>query len=698
MSNNRGPWATSGAQSVSVSDHAAMAVQVGALPTPPASITPTTTLAQALAYLSASGALSPALAALAALTPAADRVPYYTSASTAALATLGAWARTDLLPVTSQAGARAALGLAAVSWTGAYADLTGAPASLPASDVYSWAKQPTKPAYSFSEISGTASASQITAVNTAGQHDNDTSPASTAFVLLHSGGFRRIIPVLSSDVDITVNYSEHGGTSLKSAGKCILWKIPASGTDTSIGQYPAGDSVVIQVERDYLTIADFGLNGGNVHTSGGSFQQNLILPGSSGGFYHFVSHGPGNPWQMMGGAKAMAQTIDLPGGVNGEEQSPYYAFKLPDLHSSSHSTRIELSGAGCRSTTSGYFGRAGAYIDATITASYRPGHCLEFVVGSNSTGATGSSTLALLPLSSYTITAPGGGSGNAVASTYSSGLARFLAAVSTRPTSTASNSALDAGSQGGPMGGPGQKPDLRNGYGGGGAVFDGAGSGQYGAGAGVARLHYSSPYSRPKVIFALGCNAANGSTVFKDFGPSAAAVTASGGVTHSTAQKYAGVNSIWLNGGYLSIGTPSIANFTAYSHVHIAMQWRYAGAAGMLVLFDTRTTSGGAGGFSLYFDTTNGIIGVYERERVIASAPIAPSGLINKFNLIEVEIVPGVARAFFRVWLNKSMVCYGFSEDIAAIESTDSFLIGKDVSMGITLNDYIVGPCIMVRL
>ena len=547
-------------------------------------------------------------------------------------------------------------------------------------------------------FTGSASASQITAVNTAGQHDNDTSPASTAYVLLQSGSFRQVVQSSGSDLDVEVSYSTHGGSLLKSVSKCVFWKIPAAGSNTASGQYPSGDAVVIQNERDYPIIVDFGLNGGSVHTSGGSFQQNLILPGGSGCFYYFVSYGSGNPWQMMSGAKAMAQAIDFPGGVAGEEQSPYYAFKLPDLHSSSHSTRIELSGAGCRSTASGYFGRSGAHIDSTITASYRPGYCLEFVVGSNSTGTTGSSTLALLPLSSYTITAPGGGSGNAVAPTYSSGLAPFLAAASTRPTSTASNSALDAGSQGGPMGGPGQKPDLRSGFGGGGAVFDGAGSGQYGAGAGVARLHYLSPYSRPKVIFALGCNAANGSTVFKDFGPSAATVTASGGVAHSTAQKYAGVNSIWLNGGYLSIGTPSIADFTAYSHVHIAMRWRYTRTSGALVLFDSRTTSGGGRGFCIFYDGSNGIIGVYERERVIASASASPASVLNKFNLIEVEIVPGVSRAFFRVWLNNSIVCYGFSEEIAAIEASDSLLIGKDVSIGTTLSDYIIGPCIMARL
>jgi len=44
------------------------------------------------------------------------------------------------------------------SWqTFAYAWLTGAPSSLPASDVYSWAKQPAKPSYTYGEISGTPS-------------------------------------------------------------------------------------------------------------------------------------------------------------------------------------------------------------------------------------------------------------------------------------------------------------------------------------------------------------------------------------------------------------------------------------------------------------------------------------------------------------------------------------------------------------
>lgn len=44
-----------------------------------------------------------------------------------------------------------------VSKTGKYSDLIGTPSSLPASDVYNWAKASSKPSYSYSEISGTPS-------------------------------------------------------------------------------------------------------------------------------------------------------------------------------------------------------------------------------------------------------------------------------------------------------------------------------------------------------------------------------------------------------------------------------------------------------------------------------------------------------------------------------------------------------------
>jgi hypothetical protein len=631
------------------------------------------------------------------LTPVANGVPYYAGTGAASTFQTSPWGR-SFANSADAASAKSALSLSAVATSGAYADLSGKPTSLPASDVYSWAKQPTKPAYSFSDIAGEASASQITTVNTAGQHDNDTSPASTEYVLMHSAAFRGVVQT-NNDENISVNFQSHGGNLLKSVSKGVFFSMPLGG-GTGNGQYRPGDAVVISADRDFAFIIDFSAAGGAVQSSGGTLLKSIIAPGGNGVFYYFVAN-ENSSWKMMHGAKSMAQTIDFPGGVAGEEQSPYYAFKLPDLHSSSHSTRIELSGAGCRSTASGYFGRSGAHIDATITASYRPGDCIEFVVGSNSTGATGSSTLALLPLSSYTITAPGGGSGNAAAPTYSSGLAPFLAAVSTRPTSTASNAALDAGSQGGPMGGPGQKPDLRNGFGGGGAVFDGAGSGQYGAGAGVARLHYSSPYSRPKVIFALGCNAANGSTTFVNFSPSGATVSAIGSIRHSSTFTHASANSIHLNNGYLSISPASLSGFRGYSYVHIAMRWRYVGGTGNTALFDSRTGTGSSDGFAVYYNPPAGVIYIIERERTICSYVIDGASLINKFNLVEVEIVPGVSRAYFRLWLNGAIVSSGFSEDIGAIASTDRFTVGcsnDGGGGGSTSSDYILGPCIMVRL
>jgi hypothetical protein len=58
-------------------------------------------------------------------------------------------------------GVGAVSGLATVATSGAYGDLSGRPtiptipASLPASDVYAWAKTATKPSYAYSEISST---------------------------------------------------------------------------------------------------------------------------------------------------------------------------------------------------------------------------------------------------------------------------------------------------------------------------------------------------------------------------------------------------------------------------------------------------------------------------------------------------------------------------------------------------------------
>lgn len=75
------------------------------------------------------GKLSPtsSLSAIGALTPAADRLPYFTGASTAALAVLSDWIRTNLLPASTSSAARSALGLAAVATSGSYSDLADKP-------------------------------------------------------------------------------------------------------------------------------------------------------------------------------------------------------------------------------------------------------------------------------------------------------------------------------------------------------------------------------------------------------------------------------------------------------------------------------------------------------------------------------------------------------------------------------------------
>lgn len=83
----------------------------------------------------------------------------YGSASAVPAITVDAYGRVTAVTATNIAIAVGAVsGLATVATTGAYGDLNGRPtiptipASLPASDVYAWAKAATKPTYAYSEI------------------------------------------------------------------------------------------------------------------------------------------------------------------------------------------------------------------------------------------------------------------------------------------------------------------------------------------------------------------------------------------------------------------------------------------------------------------------------------------------------------------------------------------------------------------
>ena len=77
------------------------------------------------AWVTVAGATSAALTALAALTPAADRVPYFTGTTTAALATLTSFART-LLDDADEATARATLGVTSTADLASTANAKGA--------------------------------------------------------------------------------------------------------------------------------------------------------------------------------------------------------------------------------------------------------------------------------------------------------------------------------------------------------------------------------------------------------------------------------------------------------------------------------------------------------------------------------------------------------------------------------------------
>lgn len=106
-------------------------------------------------------------------------------------------------------------GLADVAISGDYNDLSNTPKSLPASDVYEWAKQPTKPKYTAEEVNaipksmkgtsnGVAELNELGKVPTAQLPDNLTALIETGFLPKDQ------IPVL----DITTHLKDNSGTTL----------------------------------------------------------------------------------------------------------------------------------------------------------------------------------------------------------------------------------------------------------------------------------------------------------------------------------------------------------------------------------------------------------------------------------------------------------------------------------------------------
>lgn len=101
------------------------------------------------------------------LSDKADNEPEFTEASTRSNIASG-----ESIPTILGKVKKFFTDLKAVAFSGSYSDLSGTPSSLPASDVYSWAKAATKPSYTASEVG--ALASDGTAVRATADADGNT--------------------------------------------------------------------------------------------------------------------------------------------------------------------------------------------------------------------------------------------------------------------------------------------------------------------------------------------------------------------------------------------------------------------------------------------------------------------------------------------------------------------------------------------
>ena len=96
-----------------------------------------------------------------------DQTPTFTTASTRANI-----ATNEKLSVLFGKIAKWYTDLKTVAWTGKYSDLSDAPTSLPASDVPSWAKQSSKPAYTAGEVGAAPSShTSVSVASSDGAHN-----------------------------------------------------------------------------------------------------------------------------------------------------------------------------------------------------------------------------------------------------------------------------------------------------------------------------------------------------------------------------------------------------------------------------------------------------------------------------------------------------------------------------------------------
>lgn len=108
------------------------------------------------------------------LSAKADNEPTFTEASTRANIASG-----ESIPTILGKVKKFFTDLKAVAFSGSYSDLSGTPSSLPASDVYSWAKAATKPSYTANEVGALASNGTAVAATKATQDGNGANIAST---------------------------------------------------------------------------------------------------------------------------------------------------------------------------------------------------------------------------------------------------------------------------------------------------------------------------------------------------------------------------------------------------------------------------------------------------------------------------------------------------------------------------------------